>query len=355
MLWTATRWTPYITTTAPNDLLLALIYNVAANNWEGTAQGPAEEIFESIDGAGYQGIALAKQAATTADDYRIGFASGTNVNEPAGLIIIALKGGEAAPIPFSDDFGTDGALSVTGWTAYQASALPSAAKVAGQYNSGSITEVGATTWYNADRGRADWKRVPFPLVGEPDVVIVATNVGVGPSTDPSGNLGEDTQFAFCGLLVHLEDRTSPNYEFLVVGMRIWRPTLESKTTIAGTSDPADVGTDPLGGGLTHADVRLTLRPDLTARWAYRAPHSNDPWIEHDFGAGAGVANGGGLTFSSGAAWVGLITYGFSAVPVPFTGTCDALTLMGESGGDAGVSVFSSAVFGSRIFRGSHAA
>ncbi len=232
--------------------------------------------------------------------------------------------------PFSDGFEITGELSGSGWSTFNPSAVPGAAKRGGQYHSGPIAIVGSTTWFNADRGRADWKLVSFPAAGQGEIEIIAHNVGVGPAENASANLTVGA-WAFCGLIVHTSDTASPNYEFLLPSRRNGIATIESKTTIAGVSNPADVGANPVGPGVTRADVRVLLRSDRTVRWAFRRPRSGDAWTAINMGSGVGVSQGGGLTFSSGSVWVGLITYAFDSVPVPFVGTADALTMTGIAG------------------------
>lgn len=252
----------------------------------------------------------------------------TTLNTPQLALNVQLPVILTQHFVFSDDFEGVDPLN-TWWTAFNSASLPGVSKVAGQYHSGTIDDTDENLWFDTARGRADWKLVDFPGAGEPDVEIIAYNVGVGPSSDPAANLSSASFVALCGVIVHVEDTGTISYEFLTVGRRAGAATLETKTTTAGDSNAADVGANPVGSGVTHADVRLLLRSDKTVRWYYRAVGGGS-WTAVSVGYGSGVAQGGGLTFTSGAARIGLIAYAFSSVATPFTGTCDALLMAGEA-------------------------
>jgi len=230
---------------------------------------------------------------------------------------------------FSDDFeagGGNGAL--TGWTGYNTSALP-ASRVDGYYDSGDITAVGDTTWFNADRGRADWKLRPFPASSFDEYVF--ENVGVGPIANPQNNLAysPSSHFAFCGIIVHDENLTNADYEFLVVGHRgATQSTLEYKRTNNNASNQGDENNNAVGVGVTHADIRLRLHSDDTMDWAYRAV-GDTSWTL--INSGTGKPQAGDKSWSSGNVYVGMIAYAFSGVPIDFVGTVGSAALVGENG------------------------
>lgn len=239
----------------------------------------------------------------------------------------------AFALPFSDDFEAGGgAGSLEGWSIFQPGNGPTPSRIGGRYDSGSIAAVGSTTWFNADRGVAVWKLLEFPGSGQPDKEIIFHNVGVGPTANPTAELtfAGASHYALAGAVIHTESTAAANYEFLVVGHRgsDGQYTLETKTTASGASQVSDVGDNAVGAGITHADLRLTLRNDNTVRWAYRPPGGSS-WTPINTTGVSGVAHGGGLTYSSGKAWVGLVSYAFSAVPTAFRGVCDKVELVGE--------------------------
>lgn len=245
-----------------------------------------------------------------------------------------VSGGGGGGSGFSDDFEASGGTgALDGWTIFQPGSGPTPSRIGGRYDSGSIAAVGSTTWFNADRGVAVWKLVPFPTSGQPDKEIIFHNVGVGPTADPTGELTyvDASHYALAGAVVHDENTANINYEFLVVGHRgaDGQYTLETKTTTAGSSQVSDVGDNAVGAGVTHADIRLLMRDDNTVRWYYRAV-GDTIWIAINTTGVAGVAHGGGFTFSSGSAYVGFVTYAFSAVPTAFRGVADAIELVGET-------------------------
>lgn len=121
---------------------------------------------------------------------------------------------------FSDDFEAAGGNGpLTGWTAFNAAALPDVARVNGYYDSGVIDARGDTLWFNGSRGRADWKTRPIPVSGEDQYIF--RGVGIGPAANPQANLSYTGggQYSFCGIVVHRLDTSGINYEFLVVGHR----------------------------------------------------------------------------------------------------------------------------------------
>lgn len=230
-------------------------------------------------------------------------------------------------LAFSDSF--DGAESLSDdWTVYNSTALPNVSKVSNQYHSGTLSTNNQNLWFNASRGRADWKLVQFPGAGEPDKEIIAYNIGVGPASSPADNLS-GVDFAFCGLIVHFEDTSDADYEFLVIGRRSANATLESKQTLNGGSTVADEGANALGTGVTHGDIKLLLRSDNKLRWAWR-PVGGGAWTDLDVGYGTGITAGGALTFPTEYARVGIIAYTFNTPAVAFVGTCEALLMTNES-------------------------
>lgn len=297
--------------------------------WEVDTGGGYANVSAGSGGTSASYTTAATVLGDSGDLYRckVTDSNGTTTSNPATLTVNAAGGSGG----FSDDFETAEALSNTGWTAFNAASLPGATKTGGQYNSGSIAAVGSTTWFDAARGRADWKLVSFPAAGQPDIEIIFHNIGIGPSTDPASNLVHNSgQYSFCGVVCHLENTAAADYEFLGMGHRdTVAATLESKTTTAGSSNASDNGANVVGSGVTHCDIKLTLRDDNTVRWAYRAA-GGTTWTDSSVGYGAGISSGGGRTFSSGKAYIGIVCYAFSTVPVAFTGTVDRAELVGET-------------------------
>lgn len=229
---------------------------------------------------------------------------------------------------FSDDFEADGGDGpLTGWTAFNPSALPDVARRNGYYDSGEIDGGDGTSWHDAGRGRADWKLQSFPGEGQPDKVYIFHNVGIGPADTPQDDLALSApMYNFCGVVVHIADLEEASYEFCVMGHRdTVRACLESKTNIDGDSNTGNTSADVVGAGVTHIDLRLTLRSDGTIRWAYRAVGSGEWTLLF----GTGITNAGGLNFGS-ECYIGLVTYTSGGTREPIRGTCAAVELV--SGG-----------------------
>ena len=262
----------------------------------------------------------------------VGTISGSGVSNLPSFV--GLGSGSILSDMFTDYFVGDGPFA--GWIPFNDSALPNAQRVNDQYNSGEVSNanVASTTWFNADRGRADWKLRPFPTTGTDEYILF--NVGVGPVSDPSLNLPylNGGQFAFAGLICADENTSLATYEFSVIGHRgsDAESTFENKRTVAGSSNPiSDEGDNAVGIGVTHADIRLRLNAGNTIDWAYRAV-GTEPWTPIQEGlAWEGSPGPGSITFSSNNVYIGIITYGFGFVPAggDFVGTADAAVLLGE--------------------------
>jgi hypothetical protein len=233
---------------------------------------------------------------------------------------------------FSDDFSVDGPLD-SSWEIYNGSALPNVQVVNGQYNSGSITEVGTTTWYNGDRGQAIFKDIDIPDSGYVEIRLY--NTGLGPSTDPAANLPYQGagQGAFgAGLIVHDQSLATPHYEFALPTHRLHLAgsSIESKRTENGNStDINDEGHNVVGDGVTKIDQYVRIYSDEHLEWAFR-PVGGSTWTLIQEGtAHPGRPASGQLTWSSRTLKVGIICYAFNAVPIAFTGTADGIELVGE--------------------------
>lgn len=289
-----------------------LLSSIAA----GTIEGTIATTFDQLQSSSNVEVTTQASLATTFGQLQ----SSINVDSGTGQ--------------FTDFFDGDGALD--GWDNFNPSAVPNAARVSGQYNSGSISAVGSTTWFNSSRGRADWKLQTFPVSGTNEYVF--KNVGVGPSASPADNLTyypTGNQFAFCGVIVHDESLTDADYEFIVVGHRgnTQRATVENKRTTADVSTVTHEGADAIGTGVTHCDMRLRLHDDNTIDWAYRAV-GDTLWTQIQAATGhPGKPTTGNKTWTSSNVYIGLITYAFSAVPEAFRGTADSAELVGELDAD----------------------
>lgn len=273
-----------------------------------------------------------------------GTSLGVSEDSGAASVLAALSGASAGTSldgatlslnPFTDDFeanGGDGAL--TGWTAFNAATLPDVARRDGYYDSGVISEDGAL-WYEGFRGRADWKLQSFPDAGERTYVF--HDVGIGPAANPRLDLEPDgtDHYAFCGIIVHDSDTTDPNYEFMVIGH--WgasHATIESKTTVDGSSSVSTAGANAVGSGVTHCDMRLTLRSDQTVRWAYRAV-GGETWTEL---FDDGIATGGPYSFGA-ECYIGMIAYTDSGPPEPMRGTVGAAELLPSNNEPSGLTLW----------------
>jgi hypothetical protein len=207
-----------------------------------------------------------------------------------------------------------------------------------------------TLHFHAEQGRLDSKRIDFPFT------YVAKNIGIALTSDQSTyETYETNQFAFCGVQVHaygtgdttthtLDDTESIH---MVIGHRgsSAQSCIEGKQTSSDASSVEDEGTDTIGTGVTRCDMRLRgLWSDTNSRWyvecAYRAVGTST-WTL--YGAGdaqngregassgeiwSGASNVNECDFSSGEAYIGLITYAQSTTGVDglWCGTCDEITL-----------------------------
>lgn len=286
-----------------------------------TSGGTPTTINGAIGSAAASGLAATISAATVIGG---GVGSATASGLAASITVSTT---------FSDDFEAGGGNgSLDGWTIFQPGNGPAPTRAGGRYDSGSITAVGSTTWFNADRGVAVWKLLNFPTSGQPDKEVIFYNVGVGPTANPTAELTfvDASHYALAGAVVHDSNTANINYEFLVIGHRgaDGQYTLETKTTTSGASQVSDVGDNAVGSGVTHADIRVLLRNDNTLRWYYRPP-GGTTWTAINTTGTPGIAHGGGFTFSSGSAYVGFVCYAFSAVPTAFRGVADRIELVGE--------------------------
>lgn len=244
---------------------------------------------------------------------------------PCTLYIPASVGGGGG---FADDFAGDGSLD-SKWTYFGSGAANplTASRVSGRWQTSThatgSTQSASTGWFNADRGQAWWQPVTIPTSGEKH--ITAINLGISPPGTPTGSLSEVNQFSFAAMIVH-EDPTSVNtYEFLAPGHRGTQySTIETKTTVSGSSSVGDLGLRVLGTNVTRADTQVRIRSDGTLRWYWRAAGSSDAWTAIN---GTGIAAGGGHDFgvSGDTVWVGITAYGYDFIASSFIGTCDAIT------------------------------
>jgi len=232
---------------------------------------------------------------------------------------------------YDDPFDGTGALDPK-WLNYQAAAVPGVQRNAGFYRA-DITDntSDVTLWFHGSTGRFDYQGVTFPLAGVDEYVF--NDVGIGPTSNPSANhVFASDAFNFCGIMIHNDSFSLPNYMFQVVGHRSFlaQSTLELKSTVDGGSSMYDVGTDAIGAGVTHCDMRVRLHSDGAVDFAYRAVG----------GGGWTLPGGDGLTPTPrpalGAAgdtvYLGLITYAQDTAGLPFAGTVDSVSTL--AGGTA---------------------
>ena len=229
---------------------------------------------------------------------------------------------------YADAFTGDGALDGK-WNVFNSGAANplTASRVGGYWQTSThatgTTQSASTGWFNAGRGQAWWQPVTIPASGE--IWISAIDIGIAAVGSPTGSLADVNQFSFAGLIVHEDPTSTVDYEFLVAGHRGTQySTLETKTTVAGSSFVNDLGLRVLGTNITRADVQVRIRADGTLRWYYRAAASGDSWTAI---GGTGISPNGGIDFgaSGNTIYVGITAYGYDFISTAFVGSCASVT------------------------------
>lgn len=222
---------------------------------------------------------------------------------------------------FIDDFNGSGDLAPH-WSQYQESALPDIGQVDGRYRA-NLTDnsIDQTLWFNTNEGRGDY----FTKTGPFD--FIATNIGIGTQADSQAPVPTTgTPFVFAGINIWDSEDNSAH---IVVGHRGGKSfTVENKGTINGVSTVTDEDFNATNG-VNRVDLRVQKFANNVCEISFRPPNSNDSWT---------LANGDG-TFPSPPTFgntvrVQLITYASGTAQVPFVGTCDKITFVGE--GETGI-------------------
>lgn len=235
----------------------------------------------------------------------------------------------------------DGTGPLIGYDTRRASELPNVARVGGQWQSGTISAPDIAVWFNNDIGRADFRTIEIPASGSEKIVV--QNMGLGPASDPTQNLVDDgNDGCFAGLLIHDEDESGPQYEFVVLSHRIGiaTSTLECKRTTrtgpgTGSSTVRDEGDNAVGVGITKADIQCEVFADGHLEWSFK-PVGGATWTQIQAATGnPGRVVAGQLNWSSNTLKVSLIAYSFSSVGTPFVGHADAIVLESELSNQVG--------------------
>ncbi len=235
-------------------------------------------------------------------------------------------GGPSTPpdggVLVSDSFAGTGPL--VGYTTTKPEVLPQVGRVDGRYRAELTDNANnKTLHFNDNQGRLDAKLVTFPFD------YVARNIGIGSLSDsqvapnPAGST-----FMFSGIQVHSTDLSAADSAHVVVGHRgNTKFTIEGKNTVGGQSSVNDIGASTAPNG--RADIRIVGNSDRTLTVYWQTPNlgagANDNWQLY---RGTGRLPGSTAPFG-GSVYIGLITYAFGTGSVPFVGTADSVSLLGE--------------------------
>lgn len=204
--------------------------------------------------------------------------------------------------------------------------------------------------FNQEQGALHAKRIDFPFVVE------YYRVGIGTVANPPARVAYATNaFQFGGVQVHawepgtydLQSRESTHFVFGHRGTTA-QYCFEAKQTHNGASDVDDDGTNPFGKSAgsepTVCDMRIEGFEHTPGVWKVRAYYrevGTTTWTAYGSGGGntgvggSGVAPDSGGTracdFSSGQAYIGLITYDDNWNSGAFVGTCDEVRLIVSGG------------------------
>lgn len=200
--------------------------------------------------------------------------------------------------------------------------LPDVKQVGGRYQANLTNNTDdVTLHFKRDQGRLDAWKVRFPFE------VIASNIGIAPIGKPTGVHGYKTNaFNFAGLQVHTLNLNSPNSSHLVVGHRGGEAqfTIEGKNTLNGQSSVNDIGTGVAPKG--RADLRIVGDKNGVLRAYWRRPGASK-WIA--YGRKEGAFPGAAPVYGKAGSevYVGLITYAYGNVAVPFMGTCDKVEII----------------------------
>jgi hypothetical protein len=227
--------------------------------------------------------------------------------------------------------GTGPVENMAGVTTNNASALPDVTQTDGRYRAALTDNTdNITLHYNNDQGRLDAWLTRFPFE------FIARNIGIGTVADSQTPPPfQANAYNFAGVQVHVaSDLDSPNSAHVVVGHRAPTAfTIEGKNTSNGSSSVDDIGANSVPDG--RADIRIVgdANGDLSVYWQTpNLGHTTQPdnWIPYDGGNSSnGQLPGTQADFGGNGSlvYVGLITYAFYDVGVPFVGTCDSIELI----------------------------
>ena len=170
----------------------------------------------------------------------------------------------------------------------------------------------------------DYQRVRFPTEAIPNEYVFY-NIGVGPTSDPRDDLSYSSgAINFAGLIVHDANTATNSYMFAVVGHRgaSAQSTVETKSTVTGSSNVADEGTDIFGTGVTHGDLAVALHNDGRALFKFKDV-SASTWTYINSGTGLTPATRPNLGTGGDEVLVGFISYAQGTTGVPFVGSADS--------------------------------
>ena len=248
---------------------------------------------------------------------------------------LALTGSNIGTQPpfVSDTFDGTGALG-SHWLIQQSDPVPPPYVVdnvqrQSGYFDGDVTDNTAdrTEWFNTLSGLYHYQTVNFPTSGFDEYII--RGVGVGPVANPLNDLVSSGGFAFTGVMCHVDNGfSSLDYEFAVIGHRGGTvATVESKSTLAGTSQVTDEGANVFTGtGVTHGDIRIRLHSDNTIEFAYSDLNA-DSWTLINSGTGDTPGTGAQKPTFGSTVHIGMIIYAENSLEVPFTGSIDSFELV----------------------------
>jgi hypothetical protein len=251
--------------------------------------------------------------------------SDISISIPSGSITIT---GNAPSITTSgfvnDNFDGTGALG-SQWSVYNGSVIDGGVSRVSNYLEGTVSDNTSerTRWFNSDQGRFDYQTVSVPGAGFDEYVLAG--VGLGAVGDRLGNLtSTGNPFNFGGLMVHNAVMSNIDYMFAVAGHRgTVHATVETKSTISGTSDVTDEGANEFGSGVTHCDLAVEIYSTGVALFKMR--EIGGTWRYTNGGTGL-VPSAYNLGSVGTNVNIGIIGYASGTTGVPFVFTADSMTL-----------------------------
>jgi hypothetical protein len=290
-----------------------------------------DSIIWSGNGIYGSGAAFTVQAGTDSFNISASVTDSENVTVPV-IVPVTVLPAQLPPEPgisqlFEFECTGDTPLApLTGFTTNNASALPTLGKRCGKYMADVLTNANNVTLHFNDRqGRFDGVQVSFPFTA------IARGVGIAPLQQPDSPLVVPGAYLFSGVQVHHANLNNLNSAHVVVGQRGSKAnTIEGKHTRNGSSSQDDIGANALPDG--RADIRIVGNADqtLTVYWQPHQPDAEDNWILYEApgsGRTPGVLRGDAPEWGSSTVYVGLITYAFEQLGVPFSGVIESFEVI----------------------------